>query len=76
MFSPEADIQQKENTNVILLKFTCLKDLLKFASVAAGSNLAVLDPRNLAKLVHHAKMNHDSYKAAFDLANSEVTKKI
>jgi len=76
VFSPAADIQQKENTNIILLKFTCRKELLKFASVAAGSNLAVLDPRNLAKLVHHAKMNHDSYKPAFDLASQEVTKKI
>lgn len=76
MFSPEADIQKQENTNIILLKFTCRKDLLKFASVAAGSKLAVLDPRNLAKLVHHTKMNNDTYKAAFDLASSEVTKKI
>jgi hypothetical protein len=36
----------------------------------------VLDPRNLAKLVHHARINHESYKAAFDLATYELTKKI
>jgi len=38
--------------------------------------MVVLDPRNLAKLVHHAKMNHESYKAAFDLATYDMTKKI